>query len=142
MPQTHLPEKWIERVCDLLEIPQNHQTLRFFTAWQRAEGGEARWNPLNTTLRLSGTVDWTDPTDYNNIGVRNFEYAIAGVCATALTFQQRTNKGLLFGGLLTSLRQAKTADKTAEQLVTENESQIRLWGTDATLMLEVLKSIE
>ncbi len=142
MAQTHLPERWIERTCDLLEVPLTHEVLRFFTAWQRAEGGTAKWNPLNSTLKLDGTVSWTETVDYNSIPVRNYKYAIVGVVATVLTLQQRKQDGtLLYAGLVTGLRQAKGLGKTAEQLVGDNQAQIKLWGTSPQTMLDVLAGI-
>jgi hypothetical protein len=138
-PQTHYPPHWERRTLVLLDAPANHENQRFMTAWGRAEGGNAKWNPLNSTLRLGGTVSWTDTTDYNSIGVKNYSYGFAGIAATALTMQQRDWQGNpLYGGIVADL---KNGTHTAEDIVTRNDTEIKLWGTNPDLILEVLKSI-
>jgi len=138
MGQTHLPGHWINKLRVLLEAPNTHEVVRFFTAWAQAEGGNARWNPLNTTLALKGSVDWDEPTDYNTIGVKNYRYAIVGVVATALTLNQRKADGtLLFGTLLQNLRNESL---TAEQIVNASSADIKTWGTNPQVILDVLKS--
>ena len=138
MSQTHLPEKWIERLRAMLEIPQDHQTYRFFQAQQRAEGGLARWNPLNTTnhVHSDATGDWQG-ADYNSIGVCNYVKAYQGILATADTFMQAA-----FHDLLVALRGAQASGQTAEQIVAANQTAIKTWGTSPSLMLDVLKTIK
>jgi hypothetical protein len=138
MSQTHLPERWIERVRANLEIPQDHQTYRFFEAWAVAEGGTARWNPLNTTNHVTSTAhgEWQG-TDYNTIGVCNYNKAWQGILATVDTLEQT-----LFGDLLVDLRQAQANGTTAEQLVKQNSAAIKTWGTSPTLFLQVLETIK
>lgn len=135
--QTHLPEKWIERIRANLEAANNHQTYRFFEAWQKAEGGNARWNPLNTTLSLGS--QWDEPTDYNSTGVKNYKYAVVGIVATVLTLNQRNADGSLrFDTLLKNLRNSSL---TAEQIVQNSKANIQLWGTNPDTVLSVLKTI-
>jgi hypothetical protein len=135
--QTHYPEKWIERLCSILEIPNNHQIVRFFTAWGRAEGGAAMWNPLNTTNHVQSKAHGSWQTnDYNTTTVANFNHAWQGVLATADTLEQD-----VFHSLVVALRQAKASGTTAEQLVNANQSAIKTWGTNPQTMLDVLKSV-
>jgi len=109
------------------------------TAWQRAEGGTAAWNPLNTTLALGGSVNWVD-SEYNSIGVKNYKYDVAGVCATALTFSQRDSSGkMVYGSILSDM---KSGNYTAEQIIARNSKVIELWGTSPTLMVSILKGIK
>lgn len=137
MSDTHNPPYWIDHLCAVLGITKNIQIVRFFKAMSRAEGGTAKWNPLNTTLSLGS--QWTEPTDYNSVGVKNYKYAVAGVCATALTFIQRGGDGTLrYGHLLNDLQ---TGTKSAEEIVESNRPQINLWGTNPDLMLAVLKDL-
>lgn len=135
--QTHYPEKWIERLCAILEIPVNHQIVRFFTAWGRAEGGSATWNPLNTTNHVQSKAhgNW-QTNDYNTTTVANFNHPWQGVLATADTMEQD-----VFHSLAVSLRQAKANGATAEQLVSANSAAIKTWGTNPQTMLDVLKSV-
>jgi hypothetical protein len=134
--QTHLPDKWIERTRANIEAVNNHQTYRFFEAWQKSEGGTAKWNPLNTTLDLG--TQWTEG-NYNSIGVKNYKYAIVGIVAIALTLNQRKADGsLMYATLLSNLRNSSL---TAEQIVNASRADIQLWGTNPDTMLNVLKSI-
>lgn len=136
--QTHLPEKWIERTRAMLEIPNNHETYRFFQAWQKSEGGTAKWNPLNTTLDLGS--QWTESQNYNSTGVRNYRYAIVGIVAIVLTLNQRKVDGsLMYDTLLKNLRNGTL---TAEQVVQNSQADIKLWGTSPTTMLSVLSGIK
>lgn len=50
-------------------------------AWQRAEGGEARFNAWNTT------EPWPGSTDYNAAGVKNYPTATTGTAATVATLK-------------------------------------------------------
>jgi hypothetical protein len=135
----HLPSHFNQRVLQALEGKYNHQNDRFLTAWIKAEGGLAKWNPLNSTLALGGTVNWTESPDYNSIGVRNYKYAIVGVVATVLTLSQRKSDGsLLYATLIADL---KNGSYTAEQIVSRNSAEIKTWGTNPQTILDVLKSI-
>jgi hypothetical protein len=83
-PQNHLPPQWRERLLALLAAKVNPENLRLLSAWQRAEGGNAVENPLNTTRALEGS------TAYNDAGVRNYRSAddprpVEGIAATAIT---------------------------------------------------------
>lgn len=135
MSQTHLPERWIERVRAVLEIPQDHQTYRFFKAWAVSEGGTARWNPLNTTNHVHSTAqgEWQG-ADYNTSGVCNYAKGWQGILATIDTLEQA-----LFADLVVALRQAQANGTTAEQLVARNRTAIHTWGTNPDLMLQILK---
>ena len=130
--QTHLPPQWRQR---LLAIVNGHgwltgqfasESLRLLDAWQRAEGGTAQWNPLNTTYRLSGS--WS----YNSVGVQNYSRPTDGVCATGLTLVNGNYNGIL-GDL-------QNGTKTAEQIVTDRADQFRVWGTNPETILAVLAS--
>ncbi len=130
---THHPPFWREHLLAVLGCPQRTESKRLLDAWSRAEGGTAAWNPLNTTLVLSGFMGH----DYNTVPVRNYTAPVAGVCATALTLISRNLDGSLrFAGILGDL-QAGT--KTAEQIVADRRGQFSLWGTSPDLILTVLK---
>jgi hypothetical protein len=116
----------------------NHETYRYFEAQQRAEGGDAKWNPLNTTLDMGS--QWQEAEDYNASHVRNYKYAIVGVVATILTFNQRNADGsLTYGTLLHNLRDENL---TAEEIVNLSKADIKRWGTNPDLMLTLLKGIQ
>lgn len=137
--RTHIPDHFIPRFQSLLELARTHEVERFITAWIQSEGGNAKWNPLNSSLKLDGTVDWTEATDYNSIPVRNYKYAIAGVVANALTLGQRMPDGTTYV-YATLLKNLKDSSLTAEEIVEKSQTDIKRWGTNPTVMLEVLKS--
>jgi len=133
----HLPQNWIEKLCVHLSIPGwmqgkfPHQTVRFFEAWAQAEGGSAEWNPLNTTNHVKDAWGPWQGADYNRITVANYKTPFDGIAATAATLLHSTT----WTNLLADLR-ANTYK--AEDLVKRNEGEIREWGTNPDLMLEIL----
>jgi len=122
-----------------MDAPATHENQRLMQAWATAEGGEAKWNPLNSTLRLSGTVSWTDPVNYNSVGVCNYLYGFAGCAATALTMLQKDWQGnAVYGGIVADL---KNGSRTAEAIVERNDAEFSKWGTSPQLILDCLKTI-
>lgn len=144
MSDMHLPSHWKEKLCAALSIPgwRNgvfpHQVMRFFEAQARAEGGTARWNPCNSTEHVHSTDfgDWQTSPDYNSVGVCDYKTQALGIMATAVTFLSPK-----FAALLDALRLADVNGTTAEQLVEQHRSEIKLWGTNPDLMLQLLKEI-
>lgn len=133
MAQTHLPPNWRQRVLGIvnahgwLQGQFYPEGLRFFQAWAVAEGGTAKWNPLNTTYHLYGS------TDYNPTGVQNYLRPVDGCCATGITLANGHYNGIL-GDL-------QNGTKTAEQIVYDRETEIQTWGTDPTAILRALDDI-
>jgi hypothetical protein len=135
---THRPPFWAEHTLKMVGGKVNHENLRVLNAQSRAEGGTAKWNPLNSTLRLEG---FTSATDYTKGGVRNYLYPVAGVCATVLTLESRDANGqLLYPGILNDF-QAGT--KTAEAIVAGRRAEFVRWAGGDThypdLILSILK---
>jgi hypothetical protein len=124
MASTHLPPYWAEHLTAVLGGPPRVETIRFLHAWAEAEGGSAKWNPLNSTMKVPLS------TDYNPTGVQNYPRPVWGVAATAMTLTNG-NYGTIVGRI-----QAGTY--TAEQIVNDCAAQIRLWGTNPTTILSVL----
>lgn len=128
----HLPPQWRQRVlAGINGHGWNNGTfypegLRLFDAWAQAEGGTARWNPLNCTLHLPGS------TNYNSVGVQNYLRATEGCAATVITLVNGNYNGIL-GDL-------QNGTKTAEEIVTDRSDQFRTWGTSPALILDVLEN--
>lgn len=132
MTDTHHPPYWSEHMLAMIGAPRRHENLRLLAAWSQAEGGTARWNPLNTTRY---EPDYTG-TDYNGAGVRQYTSPIAGVCATVLTLIGRDSTGKLrYGGIIADLQ---AGQKTAEQIVTDRAAQFQIWGTSPQTISDVL----
>lgn len=75
-------EQWAHQLAAALGNPApSADLITFLVAWQRAEGGSAQHNPLNTTQRMSGS------TSYNSVGVQNYRSPEDGLAATVATLQ-------------------------------------------------------
>jgi len=55
--------------------------LMFMYAWRQAEGGKAKNNPFNTTQK------WPGATNYNSVGVKNYQTQQDGIQATCKTLK-------------------------------------------------------
>ena len=126
MTDLHIPRHWRYRLLGVLDAPTYPENLRLLDAWQKAEGGTAQYNPLNTTYKLDGS--W----NYNTVGVQNYRTALDGICATAITIQFS-----YYEHIWTDL---KAGVKTAEEIVNDNWSAFQTWGTNPQTILDVLKT--
>lgn len=70
---------WQQAVLRRIGAPVTPNNVRALNAWQAAEGGDARFNPLNTTQPMPGA------TDYNPVGVKNYVTPNQGTGATVKT---------------------------------------------------------
>lgn len=120
----HLPPSWSQRLAGLLLIPAKPSYLQLMDAWQRAEGGTAQWNPLNTTEPMNGT------TNYNSAGVKNYPSPVSGIAATALT--------LILEPYHTLWVDMQAGTYTAQELVERNRHAFDTWGTGASHVLALL----
>lgn len=64
------------------------RNLWALVSWMQAEGGSAKFNPLNTTH------DGPNATNYNWVGVKNYVSLAEGVAATAETLNYGADRGL------------------------------------------------
>ena len=128
---THLPPYWAEHLIAVVGGHQDAEKLRFLHAWAQAEGGTAKWNPLNSTLSVPGV------TEYNSAGVKNYPRAVWGVCATAMTLTGPTSGTLFYPKLLGHLQSA-AGTYTAVQILNDCETEIAVWGTDVATIASIL----
>lgn len=106
--------------------PTTHNTVALM-AWIQAEGDGGRFNPLNATLYMPGSVD------FNSIGVKNYQSYADGVTATARTLNAGADRHQFGYGLIRHcLRTNATAHDTLEAVANS------AWGTGA-LALKVLE---
>jgi hypothetical protein len=122
----HYPLAWRFRLLRAIHGSGYRANRRLLKAWARAEGGTARYNPLNTT------EPWPGATDYNSAGVKNYPTGAAGIAATAATLVNGH-----YDGIVADFRRRKD-HKTARQIVVENAGEFDVWGTGSKLILEVL----
>ncbi len=123
----HLPLMWRTKLLAAINAPNNTQNRLLLRAWAKAEGGSAKNNPLNTTQPEQGS------TPYNSSLVQSYPSGAVGIAATATTL-----KNGFYNGILADMRSGKY---TARQIVLRNEAEFKVWGTGATLILEVLASL-
>jgi hypothetical protein len=83
--------------------------LMFMYAWRQAEGGSAKNNPFNTTQK------WYGATNYNSIGVKNYQTPEDGIQATCKTLKNgrydNVIKGFKNNSGLSNLADAVTSSK-------------------------------
>lgn len=109
---------WRFKLLQQMGAPATKANLRFLDAWQRAEGGNAAYNPLNTTQQAPGA------SAYNSVGVRNYGSPEQGLQATVETL----NNGR-YGAIVNLLRSGRA---TAGQLGQAVEASP--WGTGGGVM--------
>ncbi len=120
----HLPVLWKFRLLRALHAKGDTANRQVLGAWAKAEGGTAKYNPMNDT------EGWPGATDYNSAGVKNYPSGAAGIAATA-----RTLVNGRYDGVVSDLRAGK---KSAKQIVTDRRAEIQTWGTNPDLILSLL----
>lgn len=73
---------WQAAILRGVGAPPTPQNLKFLNAWAQAEGGSASNNPFNTTQNGAGAI-----SNYNGVGVKNFNSPAAGIAATIATLK-------------------------------------------------------
>jgi hypothetical protein len=73
--------QFYHEVMNHIGAPINKHNIQACDAWQAAEGGDATWNPWNTTQPAAGA------TNYNSAGVKNYPNRDTGISATVKTLK-------------------------------------------------------
>jgi hypothetical protein len=115
---------WQKRLLGGLGIAPSAERLIFLSAWSRAEGGSARWNPLNTTYDVVGAID------YNSAHVKHYLDAAQGTAATILTIRLPYYRALLAA--------LGTDGMTARDIVRGGSAGLDTWGTGARSVAKLL----
>lgn len=101
--------QWARLFLQAIGAPTCHQNLVVMVAWQAAEGTQASWNPLATTLQMSGSIR------FNSVGVQNYTSLAQGLDAIHRTLLRgATTYG--YGAILTSLGRCADAMITAQAI--------------------------
>lgn len=72
--------------------------MLFMYAWRQTEGGKAKNNPFNTTLKMGGATNISN----TSVGVKNYqtpEDGIRATCKTLLDGRDKYNYGKIIDGL-------------------------------------------
>ena len=120
--------RWAHDFLDLLNAKHCSHNADALISWIQAEGGNATFNPLNTT------EPWPNSTIYNSVGVRNFATYEDGLHATVKTILQ-VDPSLGFTHIVNDLRHCTKARRTLRHV---EGSQ---WGTGG-LALRVLPFVK
>lgn len=72
-------QEFYELMLKKLGAPVTNENLKFLLAWRQAEGKSGRYNPFNTTHKLE------DSTNFNDVGVQNYQSLDDGMYATLKT---------------------------------------------------------
>lgn len=110
---------WEAALLHSIGAPITQSNITFMRAWQRAEGGSAAYNPLNTTQGAPGA------TDYNSVHVRNYTSPQQGTAALAQTL---TNGH--YSRLLSMLR----SGNASPQQMASDLPDLKTWGTGAGVL--------
>jgi len=119
--------EFAKKVIGGLGAPVSLHTRRALAAWMQAEGGSARNNPMNTTLRMPGS------TDFNSVHVQHYTSPKQGAEALVKTLKEN-------GSGYENIRRALHRNASATEILKAvGDSR---WGTDGTLALAVLSDIK
>jgi len=83
---TTTDDDFYKSVLKCLGAEPTKSNMLFMYAWRQAEGGKAKNNPFNTTLKMPGA------TNYNSVGVKNYETPEKGIEATCKTLKNGRDK--------------------------------------------------
>ena len=110
---------YAHELLDLLSAPHDDANAWALVSWMQAEGGNATWNPLNTTRDAPGA------TDYNSVHVKNYPDSKTGLLATSLTIKQPN-----FEHILGALKDPQGTAKRVLRAVEVSE-----WGTGGLALM-------
>jgi hypothetical protein len=113
---------WQYLVLYLVGAPLNEHNAKFLDGWHRAEGGRARFNPLNTTQ------PWPGATNFNSAGVKSYKTRRNGVDATVKTLKNGN-----YNKILRLLRKGNAGFRDLADAVDASP-----WGTDGSVIKQVL----
>lgn len=121
---------WLHALYNALAIPHTTKNARCGVAWCYTESGAhgaGAWNPLNTTWRMPGS------TDFNSVGVQNYQDFETGLHATVLTI---TLPGYGYPKILQRFR-----SPLATARMKLNAIEASAWGTSG-LILDVFEDVK
>lgn len=74
-------DEFYKSILKCIGAEPTKENLLFMYAWRQAEGGNAKNNPFNTTQNYPGA------TEYNKVGVKNYQTEEDGIQATCKTLK-------------------------------------------------------
>jgi peptidoglycan hydrolase-like protein with peptidoglycan-binding domain len=105
-------QEFYETLLRKLGAPITNENMKFLLAWRQAEGKAGNFNPFNTTHKLENS------TDFNSVGVQNYQTLDDGMYATLRTLTNgRYN--CIVSGLINDIGASEIAKC----------SSLKTWGT-------------
>ena len=101
--------EWAHAFLRVMGAPVCHENLVVTIAWQAQEGTQAAWNPLATTHRMDGS------TDFNSVGVQNFQSLEQGLQASQETIDNGWDV-YRYGAIIRSMRDCADPLDTARTI--------------------------
>lgn len=105
-----------------LGLPATAENVRAMVAWQQAEGTKAQFNPFATTQ------GWNGASNFNSVGVKNYESYADGIAATV-----KTMKNGFYDGVLDALRTGNSAEAVGRAVAASP------WGTGEGVLAVLAK---
>lgn len=120
-------EAFAKHLCEALALKPTKVRMNALVAWISAEGTSARFNPLATTKRMTGS------TNFNKVGVQEYPDLRTGVEATFQTLSEHHGQGY---ELIVERLKVGTAAREILEAVADSG-----WGT-GWLALQVLPYVK
>ena len=118
--KTTSDDDFYKSILKCLGAEPTKSNMLFMYAWRQAEGGGAKNNPFNTTLKIPGA------TNYNSVGVKNYrtsEDGIQATCKTLINGRDKYGYGKIIDGLKNNIGLSKLSDAVVSSK----------WGTKGLL---------
>lgn len=123
----HLPRLWRFRIAVKGRFGYHRNVWTVWQAWERAEGGNASFNPWNTTEPWPGSAAYND----NVPPVRNYRTGSDGIAATVATLRNSH-----YPNMLRCFR--KPGKMSPREIVEACRKDFDTWGTGANNVLRLL----
>jgi len=81
-------DEFYKSVLECLGAEPTQSNMNFLYAWRQAEGGKAKNNPFNTTMKMPGATDISN----TSVGVKNYLTPEDGIEATCKTLKNGRDK--------------------------------------------------
>jgi hypothetical protein len=119
-------DEFYNKLLEELGAPKSDENLKFLQAWRQSEGKAGKYNSFNTTQPMA------DATNFNSVGVKNYESIDDGFKATI-----KTLKNGRYNCIVNGLKN----DIGAKKISTDCISDLKTWGT-GDLVAKVIKGYE
>lgn len=102
-------DDFYKRVLKCLGAEPTKSNMSFMYAWRQSEGGSAKNNPFNTTLKLPGSTKYRN----NTHGVQNYktyEDGVTATCKTLINGRDKYGYNKIIDGLKNNVGITKLSD--------------------------------